>query len=491
MDRPSPPDEGTPTTSPPGRGKAKPSGGDDGGNGREAAEKPRRRRRPRWRDEGGETRGRGGKAGGSGGKTSAAAGDKPRRSRKKTAKGSAPRTRPEGGAPDAAAREAVERARRTAPKRRPTGRGARQHDDALAAGELIRFMEPDGGLTADATPSIDDETLLRIHDTMQLVRALDERMITLQRQGRAGFYGACTGEEAAVLGSAAALDDGDWIVPALRQNSAMLFRGFPLTAYVAQVLGNSGDVMKARQMPSHHSSPTVNQVSWSSCIANQLLQAVGVARGMRYRRDPWVTVGYVGDGGTSEGDFHVAMNLAGTWKLPLVLICQNNQWAISVPLEKQTRVTRLADKAKAYGLPGVRVDGNDVLAVHHVVSEAVRRARAGEGATFIEAFTYRIGAHSTSDDPSRYRDESVTDRWRMLDPVERLERHLAERGLRGAEEVEAGRRRATETVDRSVREAEALPPVAHETLIQDVFAEVPESLAEQWRLWSPLTGSGD
>jgi pyruvate dehydrogenase E1 component alpha subunit/2-oxoisovalerate dehydrogenase E1 component alpha subunit len=266
----------------------------------------------------------------------------------------------------------------------------------------------------------------------------------------------------------------------------MLHRGFPLLPYVAQVLGNSGDVLKARQMPSHQAAREVRQVSWSSCIANQLLHAVGIARAMRAQGQDTLCLGFVGDGGTSEGDFHVAMNLAGLFRVPLILFCQNNQWAISVPLEAQTRVTRLADKAAAYGLPGVRVDGNDVLAVFEVVREAALRARAGEGATFVEAVTYRMGAHSTSDDPSRYRDEAVTERWRQLDPLARLEGYLATRGLRGADEVRAVRARSVAAVDEAVHAAEALPPVAAGTLIEDVLEDVPAELARQWRLWGGL-----
>ena len=351
---------------------------------------------------------------------------------------------------------------------------------------MVQVLAQDGTLLPGASHSMERERLLAVHDTMRLVRALDEKMITLQRQGRAGFYGACTGEEAAVLGSAAALRDTDWIVPALRQNSAMLFRGFPLKAYVAQVLGNSGCVMKARNMPSHHSSPSVRQVSWSSCIANQLLHAVGIAKAMRLRRSGEVVAGFVGDGGTSEGDFHVAMNLAAMWKLPMVLVCQNNQWAISVPLARQTKVTRISDKARAYGMPGVRVDGNDLFAVHEAVKAAAERARNGSGSTLVELFTYRVGAHSTSDDPSRYRDEAVTQMWKTLDPLARLEAYLERTGLRDAAAVAALSERAVAEVDRAVREAEALPPVAPSTLIDDVYSEIPAALAAQWAEWGHL-----
>lgn len=374
--------------------------------------------------------------------------------------------------------EAPARAPRQAPEHAP--RHAEVDED------VVRLLDQDGILREGAKVTLATDRLLRVHDTMRLVRALDERMITLQRQGRAGFYGACTGEEAAVLGSAAGLRDTDWIVPALRQNSAMLFRGFPLSAYVSQVLGNSGDVMKARQMPSHHASPSVRQVSWSSCIANQLLQAVGIARAMRTRGTGDVVAGFCGDGGTSEGDFHVAMNLAALWKLPMVIVVQNNQWAISVPLSRQTLVTRIADKARAYGMPGLRVDGNDLFAVHESMAAAAERARSGGGPTLLELYTYRVGAHSTSDDPSRYRDESITEHWRTLDPLARLEAHLAQAGLRGAAEVEALKARSVAEVDRAVKEAEAMPPVEPGTLVEDVCATIPPALASQWAEWGQL-----
>jgi pyruvate dehydrogenase E1 component alpha subunit/2-oxoisovalerate dehydrogenase E1 component alpha subunit len=177
--------------------------------------------------------------------------------------------------------------------------------------------------------------------------------------------------------------------------------------------------------------------------------------------------------------------MAAVMKLPLLIVCQNNQWAISVPLERQTLVTRLADKAKAYGLPGVRVDGNDLFAVHRVARMAADRARAGGGPTFIECLTYRVGAHSTSDDPSRYRDESITERWKTeRDPVARLEAWLSERGLRGPEDVEVLRREAFERVDAAVKTVESLPPVERESLIEDVYRDVPDELRRQWNEWS-------
>ena len=378
-----------------------------------------------------------------------------------------------------AAKKTGTRSRKTAPKKRAPRAGS------ASAAELVQLLSPEGELLPGAEPLLSDAEALKAHELMLLLRALDDRMVKLQRQGRVGFYGTCTGEEASVLGLASALRDEDWILPALRQGAIMLWRGFDLVPYIAQVFGNSGDLTKARQMPSHQAARSVNQVSWGSCIANQLTQAVGVAKACSLAGKDEIAVGFIGDGGTSEGDFHVALNTAAVLKLPVVFVCQNNQWAISVPLERQTLVTRIATKAKAHGIPGVRVDGNDLLAVHRVAREAAERARAGEGPTLIECLTYRVGAHSTSDDPSRYRDESITEQWKtMRDPVARLETWLAGRGLRGPEDVERLRGEAFTKVDAAVKEVESLPGVARETLIEDVYHEVPDELRRQWEQWS-------
>src|SRR5258706_3327175 len=257
----------------------------------------------------------------------------------------------------------------------------------------------DEGHAGGPGASVDDELLLRMYREMKRVRLLDERMVMLQRQGRVGFYGACTGQEAAVVGAALAAAPEDWIFPALRENAIMLVRGFALSSFIAQIYGTASDSAKGRQMPNHVSSRTVHQVSWSSCVGTQLPHAVGAAWAAKLRGDKVVTLGFLGDGATSEADFHAALKFAGVYQVPSVLVCQNNHWAISVPLDRQSASATLAVKAPAYGVPGVRVDGNDVIAVHHVLSEAIERARAGGGPTFRELVTYRIAPHSTSDGP--------------------------------------------------------------------------------------------
>ncbi|MBV9946951.1 MAG: 3-methyl-2-oxobutanoate dehydrogenase, partial [Myxococcales bacterium] len=275
------------------------------------------------------------------------------------------------------------------------------------------------------------------------------------------------------------LGPADWVFPALREQSVMLVRGFPLRAFVAQIFGNTGDGSKGRQMPSHQSGRAVHQVSWSSCIGTQLPQAVGAAWAMRARRAGAASLAFCGDGATSQADFHAAMNFAAVWAVPCVIVCQNNHWSISVPADKQTASRTIAVKARAYGMPGVRVDGNDVLAVHEVLERALGRARAGDGPTFVEAVTYRMGAHSTSDDPTRYRSQAEVDAWARKDPLDRLRRHLRWAGLLTDAEEDTLSREVAQEIGAAIDEVEGLPPVDRETLFDDVYAELPWHLREQ------------
>jgi len=345
--------------------------------------------------------------------------------------------------------------------------------------ELLRVLQDDGTADPRTDPHMPEDVLVRAYLEMRRLRLLDARMITLQRQGRVGFYGACTGQEAVPIATALALLPGDWIFPALREQSVMLVRGFPLTKFIAQVFGNSGDVQKGRQMPSHHSGREVNQVSWSSCIGPQIPQAVGAAWAMKMKKTKSLAVGFSGDGATSQPDFHNAMNFAGVFKTPCIILCQNNHWSISVPVSRQTASETIAIKGRAYGVPSLRVDGNDVLAVFSAVREAAERARAGDGPTFIEALTYRIGAHSTSDDPTRYRSEDEVETWRKKDPLLRLRRHLVSLGLtddaRDATMDEAMSREIGVAVDA----VEKMPPPERASLFEDVYAEMPWHLKDQ------------
>jgi len=344
---------------------------------------------------------------------------------------------------------------------------------------LFTVLREDGSADPATDPKIARDTLLSAYRHMRRLRMLDARMIVLQRQGRVGFYGACTGQEAVPIATGLVTRPDDWVFPALREQSVMLVRGYPLVDFVAQVFGNSGDVLKGRQMPSHQSGKRVHQVSWSSCIGPQIPQAVGCAWAMKRKRAGGITFGFTGDGATSQPDFHAAMTFAARLRTPSIIVCQNNHWSISVPTAKQTASRTIAVKGRAYGIPSVRVDGNDILAVYKVLSDAAERARRGDGPTFVEALTYRIGAHSTSDDPTRYRSDAEVEAWKKKDPVDRLTRHL--RGLGAIDD--ASERLLDEElaaeIGAVIKQVEALPAPPRGSLFDDVYAELPWHLREQ------------
>jgi pyruvate dehydrogenase E1 component alpha subunit len=346
----------------------------------------------------------------------------------------------------------------------------------------LRAILGDGdGIEGVAAPRIEPEVLKKAFRTMLLVRTLDAKLTNMQRQGRIGFYGACTGQEATPVGTAMALREDDWIFPALREGSCALYRGYRLSHYVAQCIGNDHDLQKGRQMPCHYADRSVNHVSWSSVIATQLPHAAGAAYGMKLKGKDTVAIGFLGDGATSENDFHSAMNFAAVTQSPVVFVCQNNQFAISVQHDKQTATKTYAEKALAYGMPGIRVDGNDVLAVYEAVREAAERARNGAGPTLIEALTYRLTPHSSSDDPTRYRDEKVYQQWLKRDPVEIFRRHLARRKIWSEKWEKQVQAQLDAEVDVAIKEAEAASLPAPETMFYDVYENVPQLLKDQAR----------
>jgi pyruvate dehydrogenase E1 component subunit alpha len=365
------------------------------------------------------------------------------------------------------------------------GEIAPPRDDDPALG-LIQILPEHGVPDPARVPRLSADEARRLYRGMVTIRVMDERLLAMQRQGRIGFYGEARGQEAAVIGAAAALQKNDWLVPALREAGAAIYRGLTLREYVAQIFGNADDVARGRQLPCHPGTRASRYVTMSSCIATQLPHAVGMAWAARLHRDPVVVLGCLGDGATSEEDFHVAANFAGVYKAPVVFFCQNNQWAISTPCASQSASRTFAIKALAYGFGGVRVDGNDVLAVYATVKDAVERARRGDGPTLVEALTYRVSAHSSSDDPTRYRDETITEAWRRKDPLARMRRFLTSQGLLD----EAADRQLHAAVDAEVREAiaaeEPVGPPPLDTLITDVFAEVPAHLREQLAELEPV-----
>jgi len=346
--------------------------------------------------------------------------------------------------------------------------------------ERTPILREDGTVDKARDPNLPDATLTRMYEGMRLIRLLDERCMNLQRQGRIGFFGTTTGEEAAVIGSIVPLGDDDWAFPALRQGGALLYRGFPLRKYFAHLYGNAESVEMGRSMPCHYSDRTYNFVTWSSSMATQLPHAVGMAYSARYRGTGQIAIGYLGDGASSEGDFHVAANFAAVQKAPVIFFCNNNQWAISVPFARQTASGSVAVKAQAYGFPGVRFDGNDVLGVYVATRDAAERARRGDGPTLLEAVTYRMQGHSSSDDPTRYRSQAEVDVWARRDPLPRFEKYLRERGVLDDARIAEIDERLKAAIEDGVTHAEKTPAPPTETLVEEVFAEVPWHLKAQF-----------
>jgi pyruvate dehydrogenase E1 component alpha subunit len=344
---------------------------------------------------------------------------------------------------------------------------------ALREFPLHRLLDEDGALVGDPGElPLPDAEVARLYRWMVLNRALDERMITLQRQGRIGFYIGSIGEEATIFGTTFAMAEGDWIFPSYREHGAALVRGFPLSAFLCDLLGNAGDAMKGRQMPCHEAWRPGRYASVSSPIATQIPHAVGAAWAARLKGDEMVSLTYFGEGATSANDFHTGMNFAAVRKIPVVFACRNNGWAISIPSERQTAAATIAQKAIGYGMRGERVDGNDLLAVYDATRRARAHAAAGEGPTLLECVTYRLEGHSTSDDPRVYRPAELVEPWKKRDPILRVRRYLVRRGrLDDATDAQL-REEVREQIQGALKEAEAFPPKPPlESLFEDVYAE--------------------
>ena len=332
--------------------------------------------------------------------------------------------------------------------------------------EYLSILDSDGNLDTALEPKLADTDLRSLYRSMLLGRRLDERMVRLQRQGRIGTFAPTKGQEAAQVGSIYTLRPTDWMVPSFRETAAMIWRGWPIEKLL---LFFSGHLEGGQPAPDQHDLPITIPV------ATQLPHAVGLAYAAQYRGDDVVVMAYFGDGATSEGDFHEAMNFAGVWHVPVVFVCQNNQWAISVPLKKQTHSRTIAQKALAYGLPGIQVDGNDVLAVYAATREAVERARAGDGPTLIECVTYRLGVHTTADDPTKYRSDLEVAMWEQKDPLTRFRAYLEKRNL-----LEEGlEQRVDDEIAEAVRRFEATPPADPLVMFDHAYAELPPDVQAQ------------
>jgi pyruvate dehydrogenase E1 component alpha subunit len=332
-------------------------------------------------------------------------------------------------------------------------------------------LKPDGTRVEGVESRMDEEFLLEALRWMLMSRLYDERVIALQRQGRFGVFSPGLGQEASIVGSSMALDPArDWIVPQYRELMATVRHGHPLANISAQYLGKIGPA----RIPDG-----VNVFPTQVALAAQLPQATGLAWGFKLQGRDAVVMAYIGDGGSSEGDFHEALNLAGIVRAPVVFFMQNNQWAISTPRRMQSATPSFALRAAGYGFPGVEVDGNDVMAVYDVSVEAVERARGGGGPTLVEAVTYRMGFHNTTDNPSRYRDPDEYEEARLRDPIDRVRRYLTTLGLWDQEREAALRDTLAREVDLALQSAAASPAPRPENLFDNVYERVPERVARQ------------
>ena len=357
------------------------------------------------------------------------------------------------------------------------------HDLAYS---LVRVLDEQGQPVGPWDPALPPDTLRKALRAMMLTRAYDDRMYRAQRQGKTSFYMKCTGEEAVAVGQALALDREDMLFPTYRQQGLLIARDWPLLDMMCQVYSNSRDRLKGRQMPVMYSSKEAGFFSISGNLGTQFPQAVGWAMASAVKGDHRIASAWIGEGATAEGDFHHALTLASVYNAPVVLNVVNNQWAISAfqGIAGGERTT-FAARAIGYGVPGLRVDGNDLLAVYAATQWAAERARANLGPTLIELVTYRAAAHSTSDDPTRYRAEDEVQSWPLGDPVDRLRAHLVVSGEWSEERHEALGKEVAEQAAAAQKEAESYgtltsgPRPSLGTMFEDVYEEMPWHLRQQ------------
>lgn len=335
----------------------------------------------------------------------------------------------------------------------------------------LRVLAPDGSFeNEDKMPQLSNDQLRELMRRMVFTRVWDERAINLGRQGRLGFYAPVSGQEAAMIGSEFALQHDDFICPGYRDMPQIVWHGLPMYQAFLYSRGHQ----HGGQIPED-----VHVLMPQIIIGAQVLHAMGVAMAFKLKDEKRVAIAYTGDGGSSEGDFYESLNFAGAFKLPVIYFVQNNGYAITTPYEKQTGAQSIAHKALAAGIKGVQVDGNDVLAVYQAVTEAAERARNGEGATLIEALTYRFKPHSMADDTTKYRTKDEEGEWSEKDPLVRMRQYLTAKGLWSEEEENKVREEAKATVNEEIKKAEATAPMTVNGLIDSMFEQTPQHLEEQ------------
>jgi len=337
-------------------------------------------------------------------------------------------------------------------------------------GERLRVLDDEGRAAPDLDPGLTAAELRALYERMVRTRAADAKALKLQRQGRLGTFAPSLGHEAAQVGLASAMTREDWFFPYFRDLGAYITLGYPLADYYYFWMGNEAGL---------RTPDGLNIFPIAIPVGSQVPQAVGAAIALKYRKLPGAVVTTFGDGATSEGDFHEGLNYAGVFRTPNIFVCVNNQFAISVPRSRQTAVPTLAQKAVAYGFPGVQVDGNDVLAVFAAAREALAIARGGGGPTLIEAYTYRMGDHTTADDAARYRSKEEVREWERRDPLVRFRLHLGVKGLWDEAYEKEVRAAASDLVEKAVADAEARPSASPEDVFAHTYAVMPPDLEAQ------------
>ena len=334
----------------------------------------------------------------------------------------------------------------------------------------LQVLDEYGTCDEEFRPLLDDANIKKLFEWMILARTFDNKAFKLQREGRLGTYASILGQEAAQVGSAFALKPSDWMFPAFREPGASFVRGLPLRMILQYWAGDQ----RGSLIPEG-----INDFPITIPVATQVPIGVGAAMAAKLKGEPIAVMVYMGDGATSKGDFHEGLNFAGVFSAPVVFLCQNNQWAISVPLKRQTAAKTLAQKAIAYGFPGLQVDGNDVFAVYRATNEALTRAREGKGPTLIECVTYRLGDHTTADDASRYRSREEVEQWKKKDPIERLRMYMEKTGLWNKTYDQEVRSQAKDKVEEAVRETENMSPPDPRDMFHFMFHELTAELREQ------------
>jgi TPP-dependent pyruvate/acetoin dehydrogenase alpha subunit len=346
--------------------------------------------------------------------------------------------------------------------------------------ETTHYLNDEGELSPSYKLHISDADLIKGYKTMVMTRLVDDRMVTIQRQGIISFAMSALGEEACSVGSASALELQDWMYPQYREAGILFWRGFTIQQYVHQMFGDSSDLGLGRQMPNHFGSRALNIVTVSSPIGTKIPHAAGAAYAMKLQGEKAVTICYFGEGATSEGDFHAGVNFAAVRKAPVIFFCRNNGYAISTPAFRQFASQGIAPKGEGYGIPAFRVDGNDFFAVHEVVSQARGLCLEGNGPVLIEAMTYRRGAHSTSDDPSLYRSEDEVKQWENRCPIVRLGKYLMSKNLWDKKKDKTWSDQVSEQITQAINTAKNSPKPSLKSLFEHVYFEMPNTLKEQY-----------